>query len=181
MTIFDVCCLLGSSSSRAARGCQAAPSGLETMTDATITLDQLPDELRRLAVDPAALDLTKAMEATSAYLSSQAAGRFAGGHDPDGAPWPPLKPATVKRKGHAKILIDRGDLAAAMTSASAPGAIRDIGPRSLEHGEDLPHGWPHQSGTATLPQRAFAGVSEQDADHIAELVADEAVKQVLAN
>jgi phage gpG-like protein len=149
------------------------------MSDVTITLDRLPAELRRLDVDPAALDLSRAMRESSDYLSERAAERFESGHDPDGGSWPALRPATVKRKGHAQILVDKGLLAAAMSAFAAPGAIRDIGPRSLEHGADTPYGAFHQEGTPTLPKREFAGVSDQDADHIADLVADEAVRQLL--
>jgi len=84
-----------------------------------------------LEIDPgdAAVDLTRdglgercLDAAVEGMLASHGAQRA-----PDGTPWPPLSPATVRRKGHAGIGIQSGTLLDPQRWRTAP---RDITPRS---------------------------------------------------
>lgn len=50
-------------------------------------------------------------------------GRDAGA---DSARWPPLAPSTIAKKGHAKILVEKGKLRASLVQPQADGAVRII-------------------------------------------------------
>ena len=71
--------------------------------------------------------------------------QFAASHDPYGRPWAKLAPATVRKKGHDRILIDTGETAA--TIQAVP-----WGSRSVAGVRIRTMGW-HQYPTAHRPAR----------------------------
>lgn len=80
---------------------------------------------------------------------------------PDGVPWAPLSPATVRQKQR------RGYPASPLVRTGA-----------LREGETS-YGLFQSRGTRTIPARPFEGISEQAADRMAEAVADWAREQLL--
>src|SRR5690606_24814904 len=54
------------------------------------------------------------------------AGFFREQRAPNDDPWAPLRPATVKRKGHSVILQDQRRLIASLTNPSGPDVLRDV-------------------------------------------------------
>lgn len=64
-------------------------------------LGRLRSSLDRLARIPA-----KVARRVAPALTGQLQRQFGSGTDPYGKPWDPLKPSTVRRKGHATILVD---------------------------------------------------------------------------
>lgn len=50
-------------------------------------------------------DLSEALSEIGEYLVASTRRRFAQGADPQGRPWAPLSPVTIRKKGHAKPLI----------------------------------------------------------------------------
>jgi len=78
-------------------------------------------------------------------LTTYAREQFAASHDPYGRPWAKLAPATVRKKGHDRILIDTGETAA--TIQAVP-----WGSRSVAGVRIRTMGW-HQYPTAHRPAR----------------------------
>lgn len=66
--------------------------------------------------------------------------------DPWGAAWKPLAPATVRKKGHSRILIDTGRMLSSYSYRVEGDSVR-FGPR-------VPYARFHQFGTARIPRRA---------------------------
>jgi hypothetical protein len=60
-----------------------------------------------------------------------------GGTDDLGVQWPELSPVTVRRKGHATIMVEEGDTLESLRPASGhPNQILRLGPGWLEVGSD---------------------------------------------
>jgi hypothetical protein len=83
-----------------------------------------------------------------------------GGTDEMGITWPPLAPSTVRRKGHATIMVDTGGLEESLRPGSGhPDQIIRFGPGWIEVGSErsTPSGIPltmlHAKGNANLPVR----------------------------
>lgn len=74
---------------------------------------------------------------------------------PDGTPWEPLQPETLRRRrggpAGAKILIDTGRLRASNFAVSAP--------KSIKFGTNTRYAAPHQLGGEHLPARPFLPVA----------------------
>lgn len=93
-----------------------------------------------------------------------------GGHQQHGGQkWKPLAPSTNKRKGHAKILIQTGLLAASIffkTLQSTPGrAVIGVG-------TDVEYAKYHQHGNARLPQRKVIDLTARDDAEFAQHMRD---------
>jgi phage gpG-like protein len=150
----------------------------------TLRLDQLEAEVRSHGIDPATLDYTRPLGAVSVYLSSQARMSFSRQATPDGTPWPPFKRTPSRRRGgrSAKLLWDRGILAASMSARAARGAVRDIQQSGalarLEHGSNLDYAGYQFLGTGTIPARTAVGITDEMAQRIEMLVADDVVRQM---
>lgn len=103
------------------------------------------------------------MHQIGAMLSNSTVERFHTAKDPDGQPWQPLKPATILRKGHDKILVDSGGLMDSITFTSGRLSARvlatDPNPGKVAA---------HQFGNPAknLPQRAIFGLSAKDREDI---------------
>lgn len=81
---------------------------------------------------------------------------------PSGAPWPALAASTIRRKGHATILLDKGPLRDSLTMPYG-GGIRitvDQWPLARMHfGTDVPYSRYHNEGGGRLPQREHVGLT----------------------
>ena len=103
---------------------------------------------------------------------------FAGEKTPGGEEWQPLAPFTNKKKGHARRLYESGALMAAMIDHAMPHHIGEITDRWMTYGTDLEYAGFHQDGTDRIPQREFAGLSEETVDRLAGRVADDLVEKL---
>lgn len=70
-----------------------------------------------------------------------------------GGSWKPLDPATIKRKGSSRILVETGALEASLTEPGATFQVLKIGPNYVEFGTDHPAAEFHQEGTSRMPRR----------------------------
>lgn len=91
-----------------------------------------------------------------------------GGHQRHGGQrWKSLAPSTIRRKGHAKILIEKGVLRASFffkVISAVPG--RSI----IDLGTNVKYAKFHQIGAKHLPIRKVVDVTKQDAKILAETV-----------
>lgn len=114
------------------------------------------------------------------------AGYFRDAAGPDNVAWPPLAPSTIRRKGHAKILIDTTRLRQSLTSKTPGGdAIRDvIEGHDVTHvvfGSAVEYGAYHDTPAGSRPARRHVGVNEQHLEHIANRMADYAINELAAD
>jgi phage virion morphogenesis protein len=145
----------------------------------TVSLAGLQAELQQLGIDPATVDFSRGLRAAAVYLASMSKRNFAGSHEPDGAPWPPLKNPSRRPGGRsARPLVDKGILMASVSASGGGGAVRDVTTRSLEFGTNVSYAGFHQYGTRTIPARRFLGITEAMAKRIEELIADDVVRQM---
>src|SRR5258708_431112 len=63
---------------------------------------------------------------------------FENERSPTGSPWAPLRPRTIKKKGHDVILHQSGRLGAALMQTTSD-SIREVTDRGLTFGEDVPY------------------------------------------
>lgn len=117
------------------------------------------------------IDLTPALKTCAVLIRAAIKSCFANARAPDGTSWLPLKNPPRRRGKSPKPLRDKGIL---MASASAFGAghVETITPSSLTMGTNIEYASYHQDGTATIPQRAFLGVSDEVADKCQMVIAD---------
>jgi phage gpG-like protein len=141
------------------------------------SLDELPTVLEGVAAQFRRADYTGAFEREIApELAEQHAEYFASATDPFGAPWAPLAPSTIARKGHDTILIDTKAMANSIVSQNSPNHVQHISRQEMNWGsadEKLPF---HQFGTSRMPARPPVGVTEAGANRIAEITADATVE-----
>jgi len=74
--------------------------------------------------------------------------------------WPPLKPATIKRKGHANVLIDSGAMMASTEISKHGNEVILTVPHGGKNRSTAVPGY-HQTGTRTMPQRKVVDVTPQ--------------------
>lgn len=122
-----------------------------------------------------------------------------------GRAWERLSPRTVRLKGHSVRMVETNALQKSLagrhagsapprrsTRKAPPGnwSIRRIssisGGAVLEFGTRRPHAWKHMKGYEgidgiKLPARPHVGLSDKNADEIAEMVADEVIKKLRNN
>lgn len=93
------------------------------------------------------------------------AGFFYGQQGPDGKQWAPNKPATIKKKGHGVILVDKYRLLPSMTRPFADEAVRmtiDEWPKAtMIFGNTLPYSVINNNGNPArnLPARVHIGLT----------------------
>ena len=103
------------------------------------------------------------------YLLRSHDQRWSRAVDADGAPWAPLKPATLKRKARTKPnagpLVQDEHLRRLVTQATRS---------SVSIGTPLVYGATHQFGAPGrgIPARPFLGLSDADRDEIGDLATD---------
>lgn len=103
---------------------------------------------------------------------------FNGQREPGGSPWAPLKPSTVARKGHSRILYETGSLMASLTQIDGPGNINAVSDRGSIFGTDVEYAIYHQNGTPKMPARPPVGTNDEDVDKLCELIADYIVESL---
>lgn len=124
-----------------------------------ITVRGLDEALRDLDDIQGRLnDMRPVMEVIGEDLKTFVDDRFDSSTDPTGAPWQPLKPATVKRRraNSAKPLVDTGNLRNSINYRP--------GPRSVQIGTVVPYAPPHQFGTKHIPQRRYLPFTPDGSD-----------------
>ena len=100
--------------------------------------------------------LTTPIRQAGEWMRRETQLNFARQSDPEGKPWEPLKPSTLRRKKTTAILRETGSLSA---------SIHRHGPGSSGHETrirvDVDYGIFHQTGTKAIPQREIIGISEK--------------------
>jgi phage gpG-like protein len=131
--------------------------------------------------DFADLDFTKLFEQFLKELEDIHKANFAAEQSPGGEPWAKLSPITIRRKGHARILIDKDRLRSSLIGKTGD-SLRDIvridRAIGLTFGTDVEYSTFHTTGTRRMPQREHVGINEEILDRFCERIADEAVKQL---
>ena len=130
-----------------------------------------PEDLRQAVINA---DWRPTMGDIVTVLEEDHNERFAAEVDLNGAPWPPLSPYTIERKGHDTKLQELGLLINSLTDDSHPMAVREYQDqgedKSIKFGTRRPHARSHQEGTDKIPQRKFLGASERAVDRIKEII-----------
>lgn len=79
-----------------------------------------------------------------------------------GSKWKALKLSTIKRKGHARILYEKGALMASLTRKRAKGSLYVEGKKRLEIGTEVDYAGYHQTGTRHFPARPPVALPESE-------------------
>jgi hypothetical protein len=124
-------------------------------------------------------DYAPTLEAFIPALESFHTSLFTGQHAPDGTPWAPNAPATVKRKGHGVILFETGEEEASLEGHTGD-SIRDVFDRGLTFGTSVEHAIFHNEPgpNSREPQREDVGINDEILDRLVGLVADRTVEQI---
>lgn len=116
-------------------------------------------------------DLTPALKAFGEHMLVETDKRFTGQHAPDGTPWKPLAPATLRVKKTSKILQEQGRRGGLRGTI----AYHVSDKRKLAVGTNKVYGAIHQLGgqagrgrKVTIPARPYLGIVDAD---LAEFVA----------
>lgn len=134
----------------------------------------------RIDTNIANFTFTEPIDVIATKLADVHAGYFNDQSDPNGTPWKPLSPVTVKRKGHPVILIETNRMRQSVVNRQDGQHVERLTRNSLDWGtSDEKAGW-HQSGTEHMPQRQFVGWNEPAIDFACNQIADSAVNQLLA-
>lgn len=123
-------------------------------------------------------DFSDTMTGFIPQLEQEQRAAFALERSPGGEQWPPLAASTIARKGHARKLYESGALMAAMIDHTAAHHVGEVFPFGLTYGTDLEYAGFQNFGTQRIPQREFAGMSEETADLLAGRVADDLVEKL---
>ena len=89
---------------------------------------------------------------------------------PDG-PWPALAASTVKAKGFDTILVEFNNMRSSLLFEGGD-HVQDVEDKYLTWGTADEKAAIHQEGTSKIPQRAFVGVNDKNAEDIAEIIAE---------
>ena len=121
-------------------------------------------------------DYSETLDAFQPTIAAQEAEMFSSQRDSNGSPWAPLKPSTVKRKGHSRILFESGALMASLVTVGGPGNINAVSERGLLYGTDIEYAIFHQDGTSKMPARPPVGLSEETLTKLCDRIADKTVE-----
>ena len=107
--------------------------------------------LRKKGQKAKALD--KPLRESGVYMERQTRLNFGRESDPDGKPWAPLKPSTLRRKKTSAILRESGATvgSVAMKGPSGNSVTVSVGTEQAVF---------HQTGTSKMAQRKIIGISE---------------------
>lgn len=100
------------------------------------------------------IDWEAPLRESNIYMERITLNRFARETDPDGRPWTPLKPSTLKQKKSGTILREKSIL----VNATSSRVVGDTG--YIEN--PTSYGGLHQRGTKFLPKREFLGFGRRD-------------------
>lgn len=107
------------------------------------------------------------MREAGLYMERETKLGFARQSDPDGNPWAPLKPATLRRKRTRSILRETSTLAAGISLTSATKTRATI---QATAGSE--YGIFHQTGTSKMAQRQFIGIGDRHRPKIRQIFED---------
>jgi phage virion morphogenesis protein len=110
-------------------------------------------------------NLNKPLRKAGLYMERETKLNFAKQSDPDGMPWAPLKPATLRKKKTSAILRESGSLAASI-------ALFSVSKTSAIVGSGVEYGAYHQTGTSRMPKRSFLGISGNHVSNIQKIFED---------
>lgn len=101
---------------------------------------------------------------------------------PGGDPWAPLSPATIRAKGHDRILFRTGRLRGSLSDAAHGDGVRSTwdekGQAGLLFGTDVPYSIHHERGRKNMPARPHIGLEERPFDRMAESAVDYAFAEL---
>ncbi len=100
---------------------------------------------------------------------------YSTGTDANGNAWAPLRPSTIKKKGHGIILVDQDPLMDSLTKNTGD-TIWSHNERAAVFGTSVFYAKFHQSGGVNLPIRAPVGVDAKTLDVMVDRVADREVQ-----
>lgn len=112
------------------------------------------------------LNTAPLMQQIGMMLSNSTVERFHTGKAPEGQGWRALKPATIKRKQHDKVLVDKGDLLDSITFSAGRVSAR-IYSNDSNQGKVLAHQFGNPA--RNLPARAIFGLSQGDREDVENL------------
>lgn len=124
------------------------------------------------------MDYSQTLQDFMPVLAEQEAGMFAGEYDSSLTDWTPLKPSTVARKGHDRILVDTGALRESLVHVGGPGNINEVAPRGMLFGTEVEYAGFLQDGTSRMPSRPPVGISDETLDKLCERIADATVEKL---
>lgn len=131
-------------------------------------LDKLGQDF---AAAPAMRDLDRQIR-EALYRGIRA--NFMDGSGPDGSPWPPHKPSTIRRHGPHPLLILSGALLASATSESGKGSFVEVTDNEITIGVKLPYAKAQQFGRSeiNLPPRPYYGIPDSIGAEVESLLRD---------
>ncbi len=150
------------------------------MTD-VIDQKDFPKYLNSLTEDFKRIDYTKALNAVYEVQRKKVSRNFLTQSDAAGKPWDPLRPSTVAKKGHSRILVDSARMVLSVTRPAHGDQIKDISGRApafLVYGTSVEWAGFHQDGTSKIPQREFLAIDDETVDKMADVVADAIVEEL---
>ena len=84
--------------------------------------------------------------------------------------WAPLRPSTIRGKGHDLPLVETRRLRRSLTNEQDPEAIIQVRRRSLTYGTEVPYARYHEFGTRRMPRRPFFEPLIEDTEFQDQLV-----------
>jgi phage virion morphogenesis protein len=146
------------------------------MPQITLSIDGLKSISKRLnqLIDNVE-DMEPVFERIGQYMQGSVQNRILRQkRSPDGDPWAPLKPSTIKRKGgRSSILFDTGALAYGIYMSDVDGEHVTV-----STGPNTPYGYWMQNGTkdGKVPARPYMGISSENVRRITRLISDHITK-----
>lgn len=149
-------------------------------------IDQLEDILGQvfdeIEIGYQETDYTAPLTHSLLTLQEQHQVMYDSGQDSSGSAWKPLAPATVARKGHNTILVDKNKMKASLVSPTGD-SIRDVvsegGMAGAVFGTDVEYAHFHVTGTKNMPARPPVGISEKTIDQVSNEFADHTVASMM--
>ncbi len=146
----------------------------EYILDSTAGLQSVFDDIQKDFEDS---DFTQPLTESLVDLQQQEQRMFEQERASNGEAWTPLKPATIKAKGHDVILHETGALGTSLFDQTQD-SIREVQSHGLVFGTDDHKAPFHQEGTANMPARPPVGIAEETLDKIVSRVADSQAEQL---
>lgn len=115
-------------------------------------------------------------QATVGVLQELHQEHFVNQSSPQGQAWPALHPMTIRKKGHATILIETSDLVASLSDSSHHYAVRQYENQQVTFGTRRPYAGIHQDGGENIPQREHVGLGDSQLGFVQDVIADTSVE-----
>ena len=147
------------------------------MTD-TIDINEFSAMLAGIGDQVAAMDYSDTLDEFMPVIAEQHASMFGSEQDSNGSKWAELRPSTIARKGHDRILFETGALRDSLVSVGGPNNIAEAFPRGLVFGTSDEKALFHQDGTSRMPARPPVGLSEETLGKLVDRVADATVEKL---